>query len=204
MPSAEWLDRIVLGSSEVKVRVSAEVGEEGGANLWDSIPIWLRVDRRDGGKDPIGSVLDSAFDRDAIAEGELRRDLHDGNDVFDVAVFADDGHPIFNEERARFLLGRTVSAGVTALSSADEPIEQRQYAGLVTAVDEGRGVTLQLDDGSNYTLPPDLRPFEEARPGEYRPRSSGKIVLDPDYVCTWSMQMRSANDLMPPGGFSAP
>jgi hypothetical protein len=41
--------------------------------------------------------------------------------------------------------------------------------------------------GSFYWLPPDGRAFEEAPPGEYRLRSTGEVVIDPDYLATWTI-----------------
>lgn len=39
--------------------------------------------------------------------------------------------------------------------------------------------------GSAYWLPPDVRPFTVAARGEYRLRSTGEVVVDPDLTATW-------------------
>ena len=38
-----------------------------------------------------------------------------------------------------------------------------------------------------YTLPPDLRNYEPAAPGEYRLRSTGEVVADPDFISNWTI-----------------
>ena len=56
------------------------------------------------------------------------------------------------------------------------------------AADKSEGVTLRLEgtrSGEVYTLPPDLRAFFSARPGSYRLRGTGEVVINPDYTTTW-------------------
>jgi len=36
-------------------------------------------------------------------------------------------------------------------------------------------------------LPPDLRAFQDAPPGEYRLRSTGEVVVDPDFISSWTI-----------------
>ena len=46
------------------------------------------------------------------------------------------------------------------------------------------------DNGEIEWLPPDLRAFKKARPGEYRLRSTGEVVLDPDYTTVLTIRRR--------------
>jgi hypothetical protein len=88
--------------------------------------------------------------------------------------------------QAERLLGATVLVGLTF----NEPSGQRleQFYGTVMGADPEEGITLRLDgnrSGEIYTLPPDLRAFFPARPGSYRLRETGEVVIDPDYTTTW-------------------
>jgi hypothetical protein len=74
------------------------------------------------------------------------------------------------------------------LSASGELVEQRQFLGTIARIDPAAGIELAHGDGSTYWLPPDVRPLEEAAPGEYRLRSTGEVVVDPDYTCTWTVQ----------------
>jgi len=42
--------------------------------------------------------------------------------------------------------------------------------------------------GEEYNLPPDTRSFRRAGPGEYRLRSTGETVIDPDFTVTFSIR----------------
>ncbi len=66
----------------------------------------------------------------------------------------------------------------------------KQFYGTVMSADPEEGITLRLAgsrSGEVYTLPPDLRAFFPARPGSYRLRGTGEVVIDPDYTTTWDL-----------------
>lgn len=98
-----------------------------------------------------------------------------------------DGRPEWQPRKAEKLLGTTVIVGLTY----DEPggTRQEQFYGTVMSADPNEGITLRLDgrrSGEFYTLPPDIRAFSPARPGEYRLRATGEVVVNPDYTTTWT------------------
>jgi hypothetical protein len=47
-----------------------------------------------------------------------------------------------------------------------------------------RGTTTARSSG----WPPDQRAFKKARPGECRLRSTGEVVVDPDYTAVWTIR----------------
>jgi len=55
-----------------------------------------------------------------------------------------------------------------------------------------KGIEIALEGsraGETYRLPPDMRAFFPATKGEYRLRSTGEVVVDPDFfTTTWSVQ----------------
>jgi hypothetical protein len=60
-------------------------------------------------------------------------------------------------------------------------------------VDPRRGVAVRRAEASGvYWLPPDLRGWKPAPPGEYRLKSTGEVVVDPDYLAAWTV-------VQPPG-----
>jgi hypothetical protein len=85
------------------------------------------------------------------------------------------------------LVGKRVLIGLTYFEADGSFIEQEQLSGTVTSVDMAHSIQIELDNGSPYSLPPDLRPIQPAKPGEYRLRSTGKVVIDPDYLITYSI-----------------
>jgi len=96
--------------------------------------------------------------------------------------------PIWDAARADDLLGATVLVGLTRRTPSGD--EQEQFYGVVLSVNASRGITLRLEgerDGETYDLPPDLKAFDPAPPGEYRLRSTGEVVVDPDYLTSWTV-----------------
>jgi hypothetical protein len=83
-------------------------------------------------------------------------------------------------------IGKRVLVGLTYLDADGDVEEQVQFHGVI--VEGGgpdEGVTLKrADTGEVIALPPGLEPAE---PGEYRLRSTGETVVDPDFVATWTI-----------------
>jgi len=85
------------------------------------------------------------------------------------------------------LLGKTILIGFTDYA-ADGTLEgYRQLVGKVEDVRPKHGILLRLQDGEDYWLPPDHRPLKKAPKGEYRLRSTGQVVADPDFLCNWTV-----------------
>ncbi|CAN5688108.1 hypothetical protein BH24ACI3_BH24ACI3_06000 [soil metagenome] len=92
-----------------------------------------------------------------------------------------------NDNESKNHIGKLVLVGVTYLDHERNLIEQIQLAGNVIRISETGGIVLQLDSGEEYTLPPDLTSLQTAPKGEYRLRSTGKIIVDPDYLTSWTI-----------------
>jgi hypothetical protein len=93
--------------------------------------------------------------------------------------------------RLQGLVGRRVLAGMTFVDSAGRSLGRRQACGTVSEVADGV-VTLELPDGEQLLLPADEGAFTPARPGSYTLAATGEVVVDPDFLCTWSV-------MVPPG-----
>ena len=84
------------------------------------------------------------------------------------------------------LPGKVLLVGITYYTHENKLIEQKQFYGTVTEANE-KIVRMILKDGSEFTLPPDLRSTKRARPGEYTLRSTGEVVVNPDFLATWNL-----------------
>jgi hypothetical protein len=93
----------------------------------------------------------------------------------------------FDEVAALSLIGKYVVVGVNYTDQNGELVEQKQFHGRVVRANAREGVVLIQPSGDEMKLPPFLRAFQPARPGEYRLRSTGEVVANPDYTCTWSV-----------------
>jgi len=98
------------------------------------------------------------------------------------------GLPAWDDEVATSLPGKLILVGITYKDAEGAVVESVQFFGRVVKAERARGITLALEggrSGETYVLPPDMRSLERARPGEYRLRSTGEIVIDPDFLITW-------------------
>jgi hypothetical protein len=191
-PTHVLLERIAP-KCEVKLR-GGIADEDGGVSIERTRAVWVSVERREGVR-LYGTVTDSFVDRDGYRRGDhIEADV---DRVFDVVFHGADGRPLMNEDRARFALGKGVLVGVTEVSTSDEVLAQRQFFGVIESADPRHGLSLRLANGELRNLPPDVRGLEEAPPGEYRLRSTGEVVKDPDFTMTWLRRAPPADDRPP-------
>jgi hypothetical protein len=106
---------------------------------------------------------------------------------------SDNDSPPFDEARAAAIVGKYVLVGITYHDHKDRFLEQRQFHGDIVSADPQDGFAIALrgkQAGETFWLPPDLQPFQPAKPGEYRLRSTGEVIADPDLLCTWTVKKR--------------
>jgi hypothetical protein len=106
-----------------------------------------------------------------------------------------DGPPKWDQEEAEGLLGLSVLAGVTYLAADGIRVtSQVQYHGRIVSVEATKGFEIACEGkwaGKTMTLPPVLQAFHHAKPGQYRLRSTGETIENPDLTTTWSITERS-------------
>jgi len=102
-----------------------------------------------------------------------------------------DGRPPWDQEEADWFIGKYVLVGITYLKSDGETAkEQAQYHGRIVSADREKGFAIECEGawaGRTMGLPPVTQAFFPANPGEYRLRSTGETIADPDLVTTWSL-----------------
>lgn len=68
--------------------------------------------------------------------------------------------------------------------------DQTQCWGTVIKADR-EIITIRKMDGELFSIPPDLSSIEPAEKGEYHLHSTGEIVVDPDYISSWSVYLNA-------------
>jgi hypothetical protein len=85
------------------------------------------------------------------------------------------------------LIGMTALVGITTLDHQGTLVRREQFHGTIAAVTE-REISIRLPDGTTRSLPPAPEAFSPARQGEYRLKSTGEVVVDPDLVSVWTLR----------------
>jgi ketosteroid isomerase-like protein len=99
--------------------------------------------------------------------------------------------PEWDEKKVARLVGRKVLVGITRPGPV--AAAQEQMFGVIRSANSRDGFEVALSgsrSGETYWLPPDPSSFAPAAPGEYRLRSTGEIVVNPDFVSTWRLNGR--------------
>lgn len=97
----------------------------------------------------------------------------------------------WDDELAQDIVGAVVLVGITYKSSDGTIERQDQFFGTVVRADRDKGILIALDGqrrGQTWNMPPDIHLLSPAGPGEYRLKSTGEVVSNPDYTATWSVQ----------------
>ena len=91
-------------------------------------------------------------------------------------------------------MGRTLLVGLTILDQDEQALERVEVHGTISSVSEGGFLELQRADGRGvFRLPFDPNSLNAASPGEYRLRSTGEVVVDPDFTTVWSVKLVPGN-----------
>ena len=89
------------------------------------------------------------------------------------------------ENRFEDIVGKVILVGITHYTRRGACIKQKQLWGTVISAGQS-GIVIRQKDGTSFSIPPDLSSTEPAKPGEYRLRSTGEVVVNPDYLSTWN------------------
>ena len=82
-------------------------------------------------------------------------------------------------------VGHTALVGITYLNADGSEREKLQVHGTITRIDDRGWLVLRRPGGrGELAIPPRLDP---AKLGEYRLRSTGEIVVNPDFVGVYSV-----------------
>jgi hypothetical protein len=92
-----------------------------------------------------------------------------------------------DESKAKDYVGKTILLGVTYIDHDEKATGQQQWYGVIKEVSNAKGIVIDLKNDTNYcALPPDLSALRPAKLGEYRLRSTGEVIKDPDFLTTWT------------------
>jgi hypothetical protein len=94
-----------------------------------------------------------------------------------------------DEAKAKQYVGKTVLIGITDLDGDGKPIKQRQFFGTIREISVKNGMVITAkNDSTHLALPPDLSTLLPAKPGAYHLKTTGEVVIDPDFLTTWEFK----------------
>jgi hypothetical protein len=98
---------------------------------------------------------------------------------------SDIGHDL-DESVASDFVGKVILLGVTYENSLGEVTGQQQWSGTIKTYSNTLGIQIDLDDSDEFcAIPPMAEAISKAPEGEYRLRSTGKVIVNPAYLATW-------------------
>lgn len=137
------------------------------------------------------------FDEDNPGECTIYVSKETGRTIYDIPEIYKEYGMYFYESKKEYdgayekeitfneLIDKILLVGITYYTSDNQFIEQKQYYGKVTEANDTI-IRLVQNDGTELTLPPDLSSTKRAQPGEYKLRSTGEVVINPDFFATWN------------------
>ena len=87
---------------------------------------------------------------------------------------------MFSRAAAEDLIGQRILVGITYEDHTHRLLRQEQYHGRIIRLNLQEGIVIQTPSGGEKTLSADLRSVSGTRAEEYRLRSTGEIVADPE------------------------
>jgi len=102
--------------------------------------------------------------------------------------------PYFNDAEGQKIIGKHLLVGVTHRNHQDEITSIEQFHGIVVRASREEGIIIRLHESAEERwIPPDLSRLEPASPGSYRLKASGEVVVDPDFLSTWTIYPSQEN-----------
>jgi hypothetical protein len=98
-----------------------------------------------------------------------------------------DGRLDRQEQHVGTIMVVDADEGILILDGDGRLDRQEQHVGTIMVVDADEGILVAIDRyGRTLGLPGDPTSLEPAAPGEYRLRSTGRVVVDPDYIAEYT------------------
>jgi hypothetical protein len=92
---------------------------------------------------------------------------------------------LITEDEARQIQGKHFLVGIAYVDANEKPMRLIERHGVAVRANGKEGIVIRESDGTEFAAPPTIAWFEKAPAGAYTLRSTGEVVVDPDYVGTF-------------------
>jgi len=93
------------------------------------------------------------------------------------------------------ITGCTCIVSLVFIDDKEMLIDEYHTYGIVEEITEGDILRIRRADGTMFQLPYDDDTIEEAKPGEYKNKTTGEVVEDPDYIIVWDIRVDAKADI---------
>ena len=94
------------------------------------------------------------------------------------------------------MINKHIIVGITIKNHDGTLLEQKQMHGDIIRINEKEGIVIKLHNSdTEYKLPPHLNSVQVAPEGEYRFKSTGEIVVNPDFMTSWTITRPALNEV---------
>jgi hypothetical protein len=100
-----------------------------------------------------------------------------------------------NERNNSYYINKHIIIGLTFINYEGEIVKQSQLHGDITRITESAILIKLSGSGEEYSLPPDIEAISEATPGEYRFKSTGEVIVNPDFMASWTIHEPKPEEL---------
>lgn len=106
-----------------------------------------------------------------------------------------DNNHIIDEQKVAQMINKHIIIGITIYDFDGTFLEQKQMHGDIVRINEEEGIVIKLHNSDvEYSLPPHLDSVQIAPEGEYRFRSTGEVVVNPDFMTSWTITKPDPNE----------
>lgn len=99
------------------------------------------------------------------------------------------------DELKIFIKNKVFLIGITFVDDEETLIEKYQTSGTVIELTDDGVIKFLRGDKSVFQLPYDKESISEAKPGEYREKVTGEIIINPDYITTWTYKIKDVSHM---------
>ena len=99
------------------------------------------------------------------------------------------------EELQTIFRGKVFLIGLTFIDQDEIVIDQYQTSGVVDELTYKGFFKFNRSNGLEFQLPYDSKTIRTALEGEYSEKSTGNIIINPDYITTWTINIKTTDNL---------
>ena len=95
---------------------------------------------------------------------------------------------VFDAAQAETMIGKTVLVSLTCMNDFGDLEAFEQFFGEILRINNEDGLVVMREDVSEeFSLPPDLDHYQQAKPGDYKLSESETVITNPDFIVEWDI-----------------